>query len=267
MKLKPFYLSLLWFFMASTAFAQKEDNDPIITDRPSFGTGVTIVPLGALQLETGFQFTSSNTIDPGNAALGVTSETFNFNNMLLRYGLFDRWELRLTQNLNQSRLRLDGSTLANSDVEFAPTTIGVKWSILRNQNKLPDLSLLMNIGDQLFSDTGAGSFIDATVLIGYTIFESFGLDINFGAVRSEGVSDMSYNYALGVSRSISDRIGFYIESYGILPADSQMREHNINGGFNFLLNKNTQLDLYGGTGFSRASPNVFLGFGFSKIFR
>ena len=129
---------------------------------------------------------------------------------------------------------------------------------------MPDISFLANVGGQVFSNDGSGSFMDATILLTSSVFDAFNVDLNFGTAWLNGLSTLSYQYAFGLSRSISQKFGVYIESYGIIPEDGRLEEHNLNGGFNYLLNNDTQLDFYGGTGFSQFSPNIFFGLGFSK---
>ena len=253
--------------LSITAYGQDTTSDPIITDRPSFGTGTYVLPTGTFQIETGFQFTTNNSSIPANVAPGLRFEVINFNNTLLRYGISDKIELRFTQNLTQSRFRLDGETTETNPTNFSPTAIGAKIRLVENDDNLPDISLLANIGGQVFSDDGSGSFMDASVLVSKTVFNNCGLDMNFRTAWLNGLSTISFQYAFGLSKGLSDNMGFYIESYGILPEDNRLEEHNINAGLNFLLNNSTQLDVYGGTGFSRFSPNLFFGLGFSKRFQ
>ncbi len=267
MKLKYLFILFLIPLFIGQSFGQDANQNPIITDRPSFGTGTAIVPLGALQLETGFQFTTLNSSIPGNVAPGLKFEIFNFNNTLLRYGISEKIELRFTQNVTKSRFRLDGQTTEANETMLSPTAIGTKINLVKDNDDLPDISFLANVGGQVFSDDGSGSYLDATILLSNTIFNDFGMDVNFGTAWLNGLSTLSYQYAFGLARSISDKLGFYIESYGILPEDARFEEHNINGGLNYLLNNTTQVDFYGGTGFSKFSPNIFIGFGFSKIFQ
>ena len=53
------------------------------TGRPSFGTGTTPVPVGHLQLESGYQYAEDG-----------DSKTHTFPQLLLRYGVYDGVELR-----------------------------------------------------------------------------------------------------------------------------------------------------------------------------
>lgn len=259
-----FTFAICLLLTLQAAQAQESSEGPIITDRPSFGTGAYVLPTGVFQIETGFQFTTLNSSIPGNVAPGLKFQVFNYNNTLLRYGLTDKIELRFTQNLTQSRFRLDGETTTSNPTNFLPTAIGAKVRLVEKSDELPDISFLANIGGQVFSDDGSGSFMDGTILVSGTLFNDFGLDLNFGTAWLNGLSTISYQYAFGISRGINDNLGFYLESYGILPEDGSLEEHNINGGLNFLLSNSAQLDVFGGTGFSRFSPSLFFGFGFSK---
>ena len=257
-------LALLLLLSLAKSYCQEENSDPIATDRPSFGTGAFVLPQAVFQIETGFQFTSTNSNLHGNVAPGLKFEVINFNSTVLRYGIGNGIELRFTQNLNRSRFRLDGNTTSKSDLELSPTAIGAKINIIEDLERLPDISFLANVGGQVFSDNGSGSYLDAAILLSGILFDEFGIDLNFGTVWLNGLSTLSYQYAIGLARSINQRLGFYVESYGIIPEERRLEEHNLNGGINYLLDNDVQLDIYGGTGFSLFSPNFFFGFGFSK---
>ena len=259
--------SLCSFLFTHSLIAQDGDFSPITTDRPSFGVGAFVVAPGTFQIETGFQYTVNNSSIPANAAPGLRFEAFSFNNTLLRYGISDRIELRFTQNLQGSRFRLDGETTETNPTRFAPTGIGAKIGLVEDHEELPDISVLTNLGGPILSNDGSGTFLDGSILISGAVFQNFGLNVNFGTAWLNELSTISYQYALALSKSLTEKLSFYIESYGILPEDSRFEEHNVNGGIIYLLSNSTQLDFFGGTGFSRFSPSIFMGFGFSKRFQ
>ncbi len=62
---------------------------PIVTDRPSESAGPTPVPRGAFQIETGYKFSRFLTD-------GKRSDTHELPDLLLRFGVVRRFEVRVT---------------------------------------------------------------------------------------------------------------------------------------------------------------------------
>src|ERR1700733_15702270 len=80
-----FAVALLLALLARPPPSAADSDVTINTDRPAVTDSSVVVPAGALQLENGVQATDSD----GRYAL-------DFPETLLRYGLFDKTELRLT---------------------------------------------------------------------------------------------------------------------------------------------------------------------------
>ena len=71
----------------SLSYSQTNDNPEIITDRPDQTESANTVPKNTLQLETGFIMEQNGDI-----------KNYAYNTSLLRYGLFDNFELRFVSS-------------------------------------------------------------------------------------------------------------------------------------------------------------------------
>ncbi len=124
-------------------FSPKEDPDgPINTDRPTFTPANTVVPVGRLQVESGFTFNLEQTKT-------TRSDIYHLPELAVRYGLADRVELRTfwlgpTFDQVQSLTRLHGRAVGGaSDME-----VGFKWQLFAGDKErkwLPTTALITSI--------------------------------------------------------------------------------------------------------------------------
>jgi hypothetical protein len=66
---------------------------------------------------------------------------------------------------------------------------------------------------------------------------------------------------------VTPDIGSFAEVYAFNPADGPVQKY-VDGGFTYLLNARTELDVSGGVGLDNASggPDYFYAFGISRLF-
>lgn len=235
----------------------------IYTDRPTQTTSSALVPTGAFQIETGFyllEYSSSNLI-------GGTDkyQYFSVNNSLLRYGLSDKVELRFYQEFYTDRLVSDGSTAFSNSLTFAPTMIGAKFNLVRNNPNLPDIGLITSFGGGVFEDTGNGLQSDIRFAFDGNLSDKIAISSNLGVALSNGFDFVTPFYTLNLGHGVNDKLGVFIEAYGAFPEGGNS-DHSMDAGVTYLVNSSLQLDVYGGTGLSSGSANLLIGFGLSKRF-
>ena len=237
----------------------------IFTDRPTVATSPNTLPTSWFQIETGFQYQIRDADSFGNAAQGLKFENILFNGLLLRYGITDNFELRFNQSISQNRFRLDGETTLDDGVAFAPTSIGFKWRLLKDNDTWPDLAVLANYGNSVFTDFGGGATVDFSILFNTTIFKDVSFDYNVGVSYEDGFNLATLTWTFVLSKSLNDKLSGFFETYGS-KTEALDPQFNIDLGFTYLISNTFQVDLYGGTGFSELSPNIMFGFGVSKLF-
>jgi len=89
--MKKIGLQLLMTLLSLPLLAQ-EERPELITDRPDATEAPSVVPKGALQIETGALFTSFEEDV-------LKTQTLTYNTTLLRFGVLDNLELRLGWNV------------------------------------------------------------------------------------------------------------------------------------------------------------------------
>jgi len=237
--------------------------DNIYTDRPTQTTASAVVPVGAFQIETGFfllEYTGPGFFSPNDKF-----QYFSINNTLLRYGISDRIELRLSQELSKVRQVMDGATVFSTRLTVAPTMIGAKFKLVKDNPNFPDMSLVTSFGGGIFEETGTGLQSDIRLALDAPLGGNLTLSSNLGVGLSNGFDNASPLYTLVVGYGVNDKLGVFIESYGSFP-EGGTSNHAMDAGLTYLVNSSLQLDVYGGTGISSNSANLLLGFGLSKRF-
>ncbi|MBO6494541.1 MAG: transporter [Roseivirga sp.] len=238
----------------------------IYTDRPTQTSAAAIVPVGAFQIETGFFLVEEKMFIP-NGSGGIVNTNFQYisiNNTLLRYGLTDRIELRISQEVSKMRIR-PGNQFQSEEVAFVPTLFGAKFNLLRGQSQLPDISLVASIGGDVFEETFNGTVADVRLAFDKSVSDQFSISSNLGLGLSQDLKTSTGLYTLNFGYSATSKLGVFLEVYGAFPemGDSS---HSMDAGFTYLVNSSLQLDIYGGTGFSSNAADLLFGFGLSKRF-
>ena len=243
-----YFLTLGWLFCASQLLAQSEE--PLVTDRPGEGTdAAAVVGTGVGQLETGvFREWESNE----NYRLGY------YPTALLRYGVLDRVEIRLSSGLYASE--------AQAGVGWLPLDLATKVALVEKaQGWIPQTALL--IGFTLPATGSAevqSSFTQPRVvlLINHSINSWLSITTNLGAHWENDSPETIYRYALSFDISLSERVGTFAEFYGNLP-EASASSHLFNAGFIYLVTNDLQLDVAAGTGLTDNALDFYVGGGVS----
>ena len=239
-------------FVISTAQAQ-EAIGSIATDRPDQTESSSLVPKGYFQWETGFLYEHASS----------TEQNYSYNTSLLKYGLFESFELRLIVEYNRSRTALVGAEFDNQGL--APIAIGSKIAITQENGWIPEIALLSHL---TLPNTGLKAFQtnflapDFRFLISKTLTESLSLGLNLGASWDGTSANATREYTLALANGFTERLGGFIEIYGFATEGSRP-DHRLDGGFTYLIQNNMQLDVSAGLGLTEISPEYFLSAGFS----
>ncbi len=243
-----YFLALGWLFCASQLLAQSEE--PLVTDRPGEGTdAAAVVGTGVGQLETGvFREWESNE----NYRLGY------YPTALLRYGVLDRVELRLSSGLYTSETQ--------TGVGWSPLDVSTKVALIEKaRGWIPQAALLVGF---TLPTTGSvevqSSFTQPRVvlLLNHPINSWLGITTNLGAHWENDSPETIYRYALSFDISLSERVGAFAEFYGNLP-EASASSHLFNAGFTYLVTNDLQLDLAAGTALTDNAPDFYVGGGVS----
>jgi len=243
--------------------------EPIVTDRPDFTESAQAVPRGHVQLEGGYTFTYDR-------ERTSRTRTQTAPELLLRIGMVDGFELRfgwegyawhdaLTQVRNTSgrRVTADDWTQSASDFE-----LGAKLELTKQNGPRPSLALLGSLTFPTGSPRGSSGDVDPSIglLWAYAVHERFAVAGQFllSAPTDNGTRFVQSAASLSLGISLTERIGGYLEYYGIYPnAKDSDAAHVVNGGFTLLVTDDLQLDWRAGFGLNEEADDFFTGIGFA----
>jgi hypothetical protein len=221
--------------------------DEIVTDRPDQTESSLTVPLHAFQLES------------GGVMLFDRSGDAIYGGVLLRYGLFEGFELRLAGAYGKYE-EDEGSTTGLNPVE-----IGFKSYITRQKGALPEVSFIGALLLPGIASSGLDIKNPAPVFkfaLSSEITDNFSIGCNTGGIWNGDDAVPVWFYTFVASFSITEKIGFYAEPYGYYSRGA-LPVNMINGGFTYKITPLVQADISGGFGLNDPSPDGFLSVGFS----
>ena len=75
-----------------------------------------------------------------------------------------------------------------------------------------------------------------------------------------------YLYTFTIGKSFNEKLGGFVEFYGFLSPHFSA-DHRFDAGFTYLLHNDLVVDISGGFGISKISPDYFISIGISYRFR
>jgi len=230
--------------MSNIIFAQS-----IITDRPDQTESSSTLLEGSLQIESGILFGSSKDDYFSEGIILAPS-------VLWRYGITNGIELRLLTEFASVKDKTSNiSSNGLSDLQ-----IGTKIELLKKEGINTEIAflshaILPSAKDELsINELGVINKLS----ISHELSNRVGLGYNIGYdYFGTGSGNFTYSFALGFG--ISDKIGFYVESYGGV-IDFKNHEANFDTGFTYLIKNNSQLDVSFGTGLNHNMNFVSIGY-------
>jgi len=221
-------------------------------DRPDQTECPYITPKNYIQVENGL--TVENNIG--------SSQTISHPTSLWKYGVNDKFELRLITELVTQKI--DG----NNTFGLQPITIGFKTTLFEQQGILPKTSFIGHV-----TSSRLGSAVYHTPYIApsfrftmqHVISDKFSLSYNLGAEWDGRNTNATYIYTFTGGLGLTEKLGCYAELYGFLP-EKQTPDHRFDGGFTYLLHQDVMIDLSAGARFFQNIQTHYVSFGFSFRF-
>ncbi len=236
--------SILLIFCYLQSLSQ--DSVPVFSpDRPGQTTGTHVVSKGYFQIETGTGIDISN-----NNADNTKNLVFQYNSTLLRYGLFDNLEIRLSSGFEHTLSKPYNSkenTVYNN--AFIPVSGGIKTKLCENNNILPSISFFGQLSWLYFADKNQETDL-LLPLFGFSfnngITNYLSVACNIGATwynSAAGEMITNYFYTLAIGISPFDKFGFFIEPFGNIDRTNNNLS-NIDCGISYTPANNIQLDIF-----------------------
>jgi len=254
---------IICLFLSIGLFSQENNSildesiPGMITDRPDATESPKTVPFKMFQIETGGLYSS-------NKDQGVKTELLNFNNTLLRYGLLDRFELRLAWAISETREKYENESSRVVGSGFAPLVLGAKVEIAEEKGLLPDIGLMVHMSLPFLASTDykpETTGVSFRFAFAHTINEKSGISYNLGARWADDNPEAAYIYTLSYGYSITEKLSAYGEVYGNFPVNDKAN-HSCDAGLTYLIKNNLQVDATIGTGFT-GNQDILLGAGVS----
>jgi len=238
------------FILIALLIVTLQVSGQIVTDRPTQSFSPYIQPHGTVNIETGF------VSERPFSRVDVYNVTYL--NALVRYGLIDWLELRVTGNYVGTRTNGQGVN------GWTPLTVGTKIHINdQTNNGFPQTGLLAHVtlqgNDENFGSTETVQ--DIRILLQEDVHHKFVIAANLGTFWSESQSATGV-YSVMIAFSATDQLGIFLEPYGFFAKDTP-GDQRFNAGFTYLVSDDFQLDASLGNGLTPRSPDYFLAFGAS----
>jgi len=257
LKTKTIFILLVLAVFQLTIYAQNK-NEELITDRPDQTESSAVVPFKSLQIESGFLLENDE-------SEFFKNRYYAYNTSLLRYGLFDNFELRLGLEYLEKKIlqKYDDKIIVKSGL--SPLYLGFKVKIVDEHNWKPEIAFLGGLilpftANEFYKTTYTAS--NFRFSFGHTLSKTFSLGYNFG-VEWDGESAIpNYFYSLALGIGATEKIGIFIESFGLLNEECD-QEHLLDAGLTYLLLPNLQIDLSAGIGINKETIDNFISFGLS----
>jgi hypothetical protein len=236
----------------------------ISTNRPSFDDTTGIVPIGHVQLETGYTFTFRHRD-------GVETQTHDGPEALLRIPLMDdRLELQLGWT-GYVYSRTNSGSGFNSVDGFSDVTAGLRLKVIDENGWVPRICLQAATTVGLGSNDVSNQDVEPVfkLIWSYDLGKGWGIYGNFGVGYLTAGSDRFVQGQGGVcvTYTINDKWSVYGEYYLFGPnTKGSDAAHYIDAGAAYLITPRIQLDGRVGFGLNEEANNFFTGVGVSFLF-
>ncbi len=217
----------------------------IITDRPDITESSIVIPKGSLQLENGLTWTN----DHGQQTLDL-SET------LLRFGVFDRTELRIV--VPNYVAGLTGPTSASS---FGDVAVGVKQQLGPLRGGF-DLSVIVALSMPRISSHGVDPFVKFPWSKDLKEGWSIGGMQSLFWYTEDGRRNLTWEPTFYFEKQITKTWDGFAE-YGGDFAQWGGSKHVAHFGTAYKITPKNQVDFHFGFGLSHATPSRFFAVGYS----
>tara|TARA_A100001011_G_C14086449_1_gene746704 strand:+ start:90 stop:809 length:720 start_codon:yes stop_codon:yes gene_type:complete len=225
-----FSFALILIFITSISVAQI-----ISTDRPDQTEGTHVLLKNKFQIESGYLITDSD----------------NYLNTLLRYGVLNKIELRINSNM------ITGLVNNEKRTAFGNLELGLKFNIFNGINSSTKVSFLSHLSlpnKREFSNKDPISL--NRILISHDLTESFQIGYNLGYNIGFNNQINNFIYTMVFSKSIQ-KLGIFIEVFG--EESSGVSKSYWDAGVIYSLTDNLQADLSFSRGINNKSNYINIG--------
>jgi hypothetical protein len=269
-------------FLTQVGFAQQErrgdtirstpaelepEEDEIVTDRDSFTPSAQTANKGRTIFEASYSFIDNR----------ESYETHSFPEILWRYGLNEKWELRLGWNYEigaENSIVSGNGTIAEfgpeSEIERSSRLLfGVKRSVTRQEGIIPHSAIIVQ-GSTPTSGENTFTSLAIVPVTGWRFRNGWTWDsaLRFSTSGGDGDTFNLWDPSTVLKFPLGERFQGHVEYFGIRTQGRQEEttQHFVSPGIHLLLSKNFEIGWRSGWGLNDSSPNFFFNFGLGKRF-
>lgn len=230
--------------------ATAQTSEPIATDRPDQTESPSVTPVNYLQAEAGFNY---ERIDGSN-------EAFVYPTLLTKYGITNRFELRLITEQVTLRNGAD-----QKQYGLLPVQVGFKSNLVSQKGAVPEISFIAHLvlpdaaSREFRTDFYAANF---RFVVRHDLNDRLSISYNAGAEWDGFSPAPTFIYTFATAYQLTDRLGMYIEAFGFAPQE-RVANHQADAGFTWLINNDVQLDISAGTALTDNAPDYYAALGIS----
>ena len=237
---------------------EAEETNEWETDRDSFTPSTKTAGRRRLILESAYSFVDHRAV----------KETHSFPEFLARYGLGDRFELRLGWNYEVGG---EGSSVSSStsDDETSPTgslirdskiNYGFKVGVTEQCRLIPESALIVAGFTPTSGDKSTTEFI-GTYVFGWELPNRWKLDsaLRFAADSEEGETFQDWAPSIVLKAPIGEKWDAHVEYFGLFSSGKEQDRvaHYISPGLHYLLGENLEVGIRLGWGLNDQASRFF----------
>ncbi|MCC6585852.1 MAG: transporter [Bryobacterales bacterium] len=216
--------------------------EPLVSDRPGYSDGVTILGRGILQLETGINLTSLS-------EESFTEHNFTGGSPTLRLGVGRGVELRFGGDGFRTYSRHGaGTDPVEQSIGASDFSAGAKMRLTRERGVVPELTFIplvsLPVGHQSFTSSG----LDPTLKLAWSKSLREGLsasgNVNVSSLSEDGDRYLQQAFSFQVGRGFGRRWAGFGEIYTVSPvATGGSSGWTFDGGVSYSITRDSQFDV------------------------
>jgi hypothetical protein len=225
-------IKLTFIFVTTISVVFSQDT-LIVFDRPGVADSPYITDKGNWQLETGLAYSE----------VGGISEAI-LPSFMVRKSFLGANELRLAFNYEPQMMGIIKRHMA---LDQDPIALGIKRKLWKERGSLPEASLLANtfFPMQLLNKISKSNTYNVELGLQFqnNLNDHFALNYNIGTIVTNCYNKGILNYSLCLNITATDKLGFFIESFGYSPLEHKPTEFGFDFGCVFNPTDKSQIDI------------------------
>jgi hypothetical protein len=258
--------------LGSEPAAERRENpfeDPIETDRDSFTPATTTAGRRRLIVESAYSFIDNR----------VVKETHSFPELLFRYGLTERLELRLGWNyeVGGAGNEISGVDVGEDDLSLenglereSRIAYGLKYKVTNQSRWVPGSAVIVQ-GFSPTSGKATDTQLIGTYVFGWELPNRWKLDSALRYATGSAEEDRFNSWAPSVVLKVpvwEERVNVHAEYFGIFSTDKadEFTRHFFSPGIHYLITPDFEVGVRVGWGLNDQSARFFSNAGFGWRF-